>query len=211
MHKSPGHAAHFIAVSGNIGAGKSSLVGFLSKRFGLRPLYEPVEDNPYLVDFYADMKHWAFHSQMFYLSRKLSLHFDAQSAEGKVVLDRTIYEDAEIFAEALHRRRVLVGRDYRTYRELYELIRGQLQPPDLMIYLRASIRTVRRRIRERGRPEEQNMPRSYLRMLHELYEGWFEAYDLGPKVVIETDELNYLTDLVDRIDLIERIEKLLAA
>ena len=129
-------SARFVAIAGNIGAGKSSLVRFLHGRFGLRPLYEPVGDNPYLDDFYADMKSWAFASQIFYLSRKYALHVAAQRADERIVLDRTIYEDAEIFAEALRSRRVLAGRDYRTYRELYEVIRGEIQPPDLLVYLR---------------------------------------------------------------------------
>lgn len=201
--------ARFIAVAGNIGAGKSTLVGFLAHRFGLRPLYEPVEENPYLADFYADMKAFAFHSQVFYLTRKFALHVEAETAADKVVLDRTIYEDAEIFAEYLRAKRVLTGRDYRLYRELFAIIQQQLTPPDILIYLRCSVRGLNRRIRARGRAMEQTLPKGYLTRLNQRYEKWFEAYSLGPKAVLETERLDYIQDLVHRVDLIEQIERLL--
>lgn len=201
--------ARFIAVSGNIGAGKTTLVKFLSKRFGLEPLYEPVGDNPYLKDFYGDMKRYAFHSQMFYLSRKLALHLKAQRSQSRIVIDRTVYEDADIFARALHTRRVLSKRDFQTYYSFYELIRTELQPPDLVIYLKSSIRGLKRRIRQRGRSEELDMPGSYLKRLNTYYDDWYEGYDLGEKAIIETDKLDYLHDLIDRVDLIEQIEALL--
>ncbi len=201
--------ARYVAIAGNIGAGKSSMVGFLSKRFGLRPLYEPVDDNPYLEDFYRDMHGHAFASQIFYLTRKFALHVEAESADDKVVLDRSIYEDAEIFVEALKARRVLNRRDYRTYRELYEVIRAQVRPPDLLVYLHCSVRGLKRRIRWRGRASEQDIPTGYLRSLSQRYDRWFESYDLGPKAMIETDQLDYMHDLVDLVDLIEEIEKLL--
>jgi deoxyadenosine/deoxycytidine kinase len=203
-------SARYVAVAGNIGAGKSTLVNFLSNRFGLRPLYEPVDDNPYLEDFYGDMKTWAFHSQIFYLSHKFALHALAEQTRGRVVLDRTIYEDAEIFAAGLKARRVMNQRDYQTYRELYTTIRDQVRPPDIMVYLRCSVRGLRRRIRVRGRAMEQNLPAAYLRQLNRRYETWFERYDLGPKAVIETENLDYLHDLIARVDLIEQIEALLA-
>ena len=202
-------SARFIAVAGNIGAGKSTLVRFLSKRFGLRSLYEPVDDNPYLADFYADMQRWAFSSQVFYLARKFALHAEAQRCEERVVLDRTIYEDAEIFVETLKRRRVISHRDYATYHELYDSIRSQLQPPDLVVYLRCSVRGVRRRIRTRGRQEEMAIPLSYIRRLHRDYEAWFASYAHGPKAVIETEKLDYLRDIIDYADLFEQIQALL--
>ncbi|MBR4985477.1 MAG: deoxynucleoside kinase [Proteobacteria bacterium] len=201
--------ARFIAIAGNIGAGKSTMVGFLSKRYGLTPLYEPVDDNPYIADFYEDMKRWAFNSQIFYLSRKYALHLEAQKSEQRVILDRSIYEDAEIFVENLRRRRGITKRDYDTYMELYKTIRRELQPPDLLIYLRCSVRGVRRRIKKRGRESEMAIPLSYIQKLHTQYEEWFERYDLGPKAVIETDKLDYLRDIIHRIDLIEQIEDLL--
>ena len=202
--------ARFIAVAGNIGAGKSTLVGFMSRRFGLQPLYEPVDENPYIEDFYKDMKRWAFHSQIFYLSRKFALHLEAQKSERRVILDRTIYEDAEIFVENLYRRRGLSKREYNTYRELYATIREELQPPDLLIYLRCSVRGVRRRIRKRARESEMAIPLSYIQRLHAQYESWYERYNLGPKAVIETEKLDYLNDIIHRADLIHHIETLLS-
>ena len=202
--------ARFIAVAGNIGAGKSTMVGFMSRRFGLHPLYEPVDDNPYIDDFYKDMKRWAFNSQIFYLSRKFALHLEAQKSESRVILDRTIYEDAEIFVENLYRRRGLSKREYNTYRELYATIRKELQPPDLLIYLRCSVRGVRRRIRKRARESEMAIPLSYIQRLHAQYESWYDQYDLGPKAVLETEKLDYLNDIIHRADLIHQIETLLS-
>lgn len=202
-------SARFIAIAGNIGAGKSTMVGFLSRRFNLNPLYEPVEDNPYIADFYEDMKRWAFNSQIFYLSRKFALHLEAQKMNKRVILDRTIYEDAEIFVENLRRRRGITTRDYNTYMELYQTIRSELQPPDLVIYLRCSVRGVRRRIKKRGRESEMAIPLSYIQRLHAQYEDWYENYHLGPKAVIETEKLDYLRDIIHRMDLIQQIEDLL--
>lgn len=196
----------FIAVAGNIGAGKSTLVEFLSRTYGLRPYYEPNETNPYLEDFYADMKQWAFHSQLYFLSTKFRIHQQLSQVDEAVIQDRTIYEDAEIFAENLYRQRKMSKRDYQTYRSLYEAIIQELRPPTLMIYLRCGLRTVNKRIKQRGRPEEQDIPKRYLERLQSLYEAWFERYDLSDTLVIDTDELDYLEDLVDRLDLFERIE-----
>ncbi len=201
--------ARFIAIAGNIGAGKSTMVSFLSRKFSLNPLYEPVDENPYIADFYEDMHRWAFNSQIFYLSRKFALHLEAQNSDKRVILDRTIYEDAEIFVENLKRRRGIDKRDYETYMELYRTIREELQPPDLVIYLRCSVRGVRRRIKNRGRASEMAIPLSYIQRLHAQYEDWFERYDLGPKAVIETEKLDYLRDIIHRYDLIEQIEALL--
>lgn len=196
----------FIAVAGNIGAGKSTLVDFLSHHYGLRPYFEPNDENPYFKDFYADMKQWAFHSQLFFLSAKFRLHQQLSRVEQAVIQDRTIYEDAEIFAENLYRQRKMSKRDYQTYRRLYEAIIEELRPPNLMIYLRCGMRTLNKRIRLRGRPEEQAIPRSYLMRLQELYEDWFSRYDLSETLVIDTDHIDYIQDLVDRIDLFQKIE-----
>lgn len=196
----------FIAVAGNIGAGKSTLVEFLSRTYGLRPYHEPNETNPYLKDFYGDMKRWAFHSQLYFLGTKLRIHQDLSEVEEAVIQDRTIYEDAEVFAENLFRQRKISRRDYETYRGLYEAIVKELRPPSLMIYLRCDLKTLRRRIRTRGRPEEQAMPRRYLERLQTLYEEWFDRYRLSETLVIDTDALDYLEDLVHRLDLFERIE-----
>lgn len=196
----------YIAVAGNIGAGKSTLVEFLQYRFALTPFPEPNADNPFLPSFYDDMKKWAFHSQMFFLAHKFKIHQDLSDHQGTVVQDRTIYEDAEIFAENLYRSKKMSKSEYQTYRKLYTSITRTLRPPDLMIYLRASVRTVRKRIRFRGRPEEQDIPLRYIRRLHDLYEEWFTRYQESPTLVIEVDSLDYIQNLVDRIEIIETIE-----
>jgi deoxyadenosine/deoxycytidine kinase len=182
------------------------MVEFLSRQYDLKPYYEPNETNPYLKDFYADMKSWAFHSQLYFLSSKFRIHQKLSHEPRAVIQDRTIYEDAEIFAENLYRQRKMSKRDYLTYRSLYEAIITELRPPSLMIYLRCGARTTRQRIKQRGRPEEQAIPRSYLRRLQDLYEEWFERYDLSETLVIDTDRYDYLADLVDRLDLFQRIE-----
>ena len=199
----------YIAVAGNIGAGKSTLVDFLRYRFDLTPFHEPNADNPFLKDFYGDMKRWAFPSQMYFLAHKFRLHQELTDHPGTVVQDRTIYEDAEIFAENLHRSRKMSKKEYQTYRDMYSAIVRTLRPPDLMIYLRAEVRTVRKRIRLRGRPEEQEIPLRYIRRLHTLYEEWFERYDRSPTLVIQIDKLDYIQDMVDRIEVIKTIEKYL--
>ena len=166
----------YIAVAGNIGAGTSTLVDFLRYRFGLTPFFEPNAQNPYLTLFYDDMKRWAFHSQIYFLTHKFRLHQQLTDHPGTVVQDRTIYEDAEIFAQNLYRTKMMTTEEHATYSALYDAIIGTLRPPDLMIYLRADVRTVRRRIKLRGRPEEQSLPLPYLRRLHDLYEDWFARY-----------------------------------
>ena len=202
----------YIAVAGNIGAGKSTLVDFLCRTYGVEPFFEPNEGNPYLSDFYDDMKRWAFHSQVFFLSHKFRIQQQLDQSAGTVVQDRTIYEDAEIFARALFELKKMNRRDYATYRELYETICTSLRPPDLMIYLRSSIRTLRKRIKLRGRAMEQNISTSYLKLLQRLYEDWIARYArAGEVLVLETDRLDYISDLVHRIDVMERIERFVPA
>ncbi len=196
----------FIAIAGNIGAGKTELTEFLCRRYGLKPFYEPNDQNPYLADFYADMKTWAYRSQLFFLTHKFRLHLTLQDEPGAVIQDRTIYEDAEIFARNLYRQKLIDKRDFDTYWELYQSIGRALRPPDLMIQLRCPVRTLRQRIRTRGRSFEQDIPAEYLRRLNRLYEDWFARYDLSPVMRLEIDRLDYLTDLVDRVDLLDRIE-----
>ena len=143
---------------------------------------------------------------MFFLAHKFKIHQDLSDHQGTVVQDRTIYEDAEIFAENLYRSKKMSKSEYQTYRKLYTSITRTRRPPDLMIYLRASVRTVRKRIRFRGRPEEQDIPLRYIRRLHDLYEEWFTRYQESPTLVIEVDSLDYIQNLVDRIEIIETIE-----
>ena len=189
-----------MAIAGNIGVGKSTMTEFLVRRHGFVPFEEPDRLNPYLTDFYGDMGRWAFHSQVSFLTHKFRAHQRLQQTEGTVVQDRTIYEDAEIFARNLRECGHLGERDWATYRELYEGMRESLQPPDLMVYLTCSLSAMRRRIRTRGRPAEQDIPVSYLRRLQRLYDGWIGAYDLSPVLVWQTDRMNYLEDLVHRLD-----------
>jgi deoxyadenosine/deoxycytidine kinase len=200
-----------IAIAGNIGTGKSSLVEFLSRTYGIEPFYEPNDENPYLPDFYRDMKRWAFHSQLYFLSNKFRMHQQLEQVSGVVVLDRTIYEDAEIFATALHDMRNFTGRDWETYWKFYQIILDAIRPPDLMIYLRCSMRTLRRRIRLRGRDMEQDIPLSYLKRLERLYEQWLTTYRFGEVLVLETDKLDYINDMVDCLEVMERVEALLPA
>jgi deoxyadenosine/deoxycytidine kinase len=198
-----------IAIAGNIGAGKSTLVDFLSRTYGIAPFYEPDEDNPYLPDFYGDMRRWAFHSQIYFLSNKFRLHQELDKAPGVVALDRTIFEDAEIFATALFEMKHIGQRDWQTYQAFYSSILNAIRPPDLMIYLRCSIRTLRKRIRLRGRAMEQDMPLAYLKRLQRLYEDWIGTYTMSDVLVMETDKLDYVNDLIHRLDVMQRIEELL--
>jgi deoxyadenosine/deoxycytidine kinase len=200
----------YVAVAGTIGAGKTSLVAWLVKRYGLTPFYEPNETNPYLADFYRDMRRWAFHSQAFFLAHKLRLHQELERCPRPAVIDRTIYEDAEIFARNLHLAGHLDDRDWGVYRELYDGIRRSLRPPDVLIALRCSLKTAKKRIARRGREMEREIPDAYLRRLHRLYGTWFAAYDLSPIVVIDTDQLDYVENLVDLIDLVGVLDRALA-
>jgi deoxyadenosine/deoxycytidine kinase len=152
-----------IAISGNMGSGKSTLVEFLSETYDVAPFYEPNDENPYLADFYGDMERWAFPSQLYFLSNKFRLHQELDRQAGVVALDRTIFEDAEIFATALFQMRKISKRDWQTYQAFYHAILDAIRPPDLMIYLRCSMRTLRQRIKLRGREMEQEVPLAYLK------------------------------------------------
>ena len=177
----------FIAVAGNIGAGKSSLTEILARRYALLPVYEVVDENPYLEDFYRDMHGYAFHSQMFFLSRRLEQHLLRVNPGSRVIQDRTIFEDANVFARNLFEEGVLDARDYGSYCGMYGAILQALRPPDLLIYLRASLPTLRARIARRGRPFESAIEDAYLARLNRLYDAWIEAYTLSPKIIINAD------------------------
>lgn len=200
-----------IAIAGNMGSGKSTMVEFLSRTYGVQPFYEPNDNNPYLPDFYRDMRAWAFHSQLYFLSSKFRLHQELDRTPGVLILDRTIFEDAEVFATALRDMRHIDRRDWSTYRAFYEAILEAIDPPDLMIYLRCSMRTLRQRIRLRGRPMEQDVPLAYLKRLQRLYERWIDSYRLSDVLVVETDKLNYVNDFMHRLDVMEQIETVLPA
>ena len=184
-------------------------ISVLTATYDVAPFYEPNDHNPYLEDFYADMKRWAFQSQLFFLSSKFRIHQQADRVPGVVIQDRTIFEDAEIFATALHQMRKIDKRDWETYWNFYQTILGAIQPPDLLIYLRCPMRTLRQRIRMRGRAMEQDIPLSYLKRLERLYEEWVASYTLGEVLVLDTGQLDFVSDLVDRQDVRSRIERLL--
>jgi deoxyadenosine/deoxycytidine kinase len=182
----------FIVVAGNIGVGKSTLVSLLCERLEWKPYYEPVTENPYLEDFYKEMKKWAFQSQIFFLTHRLRIHRQLLDHPTSVVQDRSVYEDAEIFACNLHEQGLISARDYRTYRELYKVLTEFLPPPDLVIYLRSSVDTLMSRISQRGRGYEREISSDYLSQLNALYESWVQSFTLCPVLAVPADELDYV-------------------
>ena len=182
----------FVAIAGNIGVGKSTLTALLREQLDWEPFFEAVKDNPYLADFYADMQRWSFHSQIYFLSRRLRHHWQLLQRTNSVIQDRTVYEDAEIFARNLYQQGLMVERDYRSYCELYEVVTAVLPPPDLIVYLRASVSTLQERIRRRGRPYEQNIAMTYLEQLNQLYEEWIDGFSLCPVLSVPSDDLDFV-------------------
>jgi deoxyadenosine/deoxycytidine kinase len=215
MSETTASTPRIVAVAGNMGAGKSSLVEWLRQQFGMIPFFEPNEENPYLADFYADMPRWAMSSQLFFLVRRFQIHRDvlrrAAVDPRPIVQDRTLYEDAEVFAAHLHEAGYIDARDWGMYQDLYRTLRDEIRPPDLMIYLRCPLKTLTQRIRRRGRDFEKAIPRSYLASLERLYEAWYARYDLSPTLVIETDRLDYVERLFDRMELTQAIRDRLGA
>jgi deoxyadenosine/deoxycytidine kinase len=188
----------FVAIAGNIGVGKSTLTGILAEAFGWKPFYEAVDENPYLADFYADMKRWSFHSQVFFLSRRLQHHRQLVDHPGSVVQDRSVYEDAEIFAQNLYNQGQMSARDYQAYRDLYDGIRAFLPPPDLLVYLKSSVETLLARIKLRGRDFERDISPDYLQRLNGLYDDWIDRWDSCPVLVIPADEMDFQHDTTAR-------------
>jgi deoxyadenosine/deoxycytidine kinase len=212
---SPASASpRIIAVAGNMGAGKSSLVHFLVHEFGMVPFFEPHDENPYLADFYEDMPRWAMHSQLFFLVRRFQIHRSIQKRALEdprpLVQDRTIDEDAEIFAARLREMGHLDDRDWGMYQEFYRTLLEEIRPPDLMIYLRCPMKTLVKRIRSRGRDYEKRIPKSYLASLERLYETWIARYDRSPILILETDRLDYIERLFDRLEVVQAIKAALA-
>ncbi len=184
----------FIAVAGNVGVGKSTLTELLSAYLCWEPFYEAVDDNPYLADFYQDMRTWSFHSQIFFLSRRLSHHRQIIERPGTVVQDRSVYEDAEIFARNLYLQGHMSERDWQSYWDLYQTVITILPPPDLVIYLQASVPVLQERIRQRGRDYEQEISAEYLTQLNDLYEAWVANFALCPVLTVPSDNLDFVAD-----------------
>lgn len=183
---------YFITIAGNIGVGKSTLVRRLADHIGWLPIFEAVTENPYLADFYDDMRRWSFQSQVFFLSRRLQQHHNLLQQPSSVIQDRSVYEDAEIFARNLFHQGDMLERDWKCYQDLYRTLTLLLQPPDLVIYLRASLPTLRRRIAQRGRTYEQQISDDYLLRLNELYDEWASRFTLSPVLIVDTNRLDYV-------------------
>ncbi len=195
-----------IAIAGNIGSGKTTLTRLLSKHYKWEPHYEDVDDNPYLNDFYNEMQRWSFNLQIFFLNSRFNHILDIRKLGKTVIQDRTIYEDAHIFAPNLHAMGLMSTRDFDNYFALFELMNSLVQPPDLLIYLRASVPTLVNQIQKRGRDYEASIRLDYLKRLNERYEAWITKYDLSKLLIIEVDSLNFpeknedLSNIITRID-----------
>ncbi len=196
----------FLAIAGNIGVGKSTLTRLLSDSFGWEPFYEAAAENPYLADFYADMQRWSFHSQVFYLGKRLEHHRQLVDHPGSVVQDRTVYEDAEIFARNLYQQGQMSERDYDAYRRLYRAVSSFLPPPDLIVYLRASVTTLLEHIARRGNDYERGIAPAYLVQLNRLYEDWISDWTACPVITIEMDGLDFLQNPDDLDTIVHSIK-----
>jgi deoxyadenosine/deoxycytidine kinase len=183
---------YFVAIAGNIGVGKSSLTTLLAERLGWEPFIEAVVENPYLADFYRDMRRWSFNSQVFFLSRRLHDHKALMDHPTSVLQDRTVYEDAEIFARNLYRQGYMSERDWGSYWDLYRSVASLLPPPNLVVYLQASVATLLKRIDLRGRDFEREIGGDYLGRLNDLYDEWVAGFNLCPVLTIATDDLDFV-------------------
>ncbi len=182
----------FVVVAGNIGTGKTTLTNKLSERLGWKPNFESVEGNPFLEDFYVDMERWAYHLQVYFLTHRFNTHRDIELSNSSSIQDRSIYEDAHIFARNLYENGTMSQREYDTYHNLYTTMTGYLNPPDLMIYLKRSVPKLMERIKERNRECEKEIAVDYIAQLNRYYDEWFEHYDQGKCLIIDTDELDFL-------------------
>ncbi|MCB0736771.1 MAG: deoxynucleoside kinase [Bacteroidetes bacterium] len=194
-----------IAVAGNIGAGKTTLTSLLAKHYNWDAHYEQVDDNPYINDFYQDMKHWSFHMQIFFMNQRYRQTFEFRKRNRPVIQDRTIYEDAFIFAPNLYEMGLMTERDFITYRMLFETIEPHIQPPDLLIYLKASIPTLVEQIQKRGREYEDSLRLDYLKKLNTRYDQFIETYK-NRLLIIDVDTLNFADKQEDLGEIINRIE-----
>ena len=198
-----------IAIAGNIGSGKTTLTGLLAKHYGWDAHYENADNNPYLDDFYSDMQHWSFNLQIYFLNERFGQIQEIRNSGLTVVQDRTIYEDAYIFAENLHSMGLMSMRDYTTYRSLFDKMTSFIQPPDLLIYLRTSVPTLVRQIQKRGRSYESGIRIDYLNKLNERYENWISRYILGKLLIIDVDTVHFDETPEDLRTVINRIDALL--
>jgi len=195
-----------IAVAGNIGSGKTTLTRLLSRHYGWKPHYEDVDDNPYLNDFYEDMQRWSFNLQIYFLNSRFNQIVEIRRTGEKIIQDRTIYEDAHIFAPNLHDMGLMSTRDFDNYKSLFELMCSLIQPPDLLIYLRATVPTLVSQIQKRGREYEKSIRIDYLQRLNERYEAWISGYKHEKMLIVEVDNLNFsekpadLRFVIDKID-----------
>lgn len=195
-----------IAIAGNIGSGKTTLAGMLSKHFGWEPHYEDVDDNPYLNDFYEDMQRWSFNLQVYFLNSRFNQVLEIKNSGKTIIQDRTIYEDAFIFAPNLHSMGLMSTRDFENYFTLFNLMTSLVEPPDLLLYLRASVPTLVNQIQKRGRDYESSIRIDYLKRLNERYEAWIESYKLGKLLIIEADAYDFpdnkdhLRQIIDKIN-----------
>ncbi len=195
-----------IAIAGNIGSGKTTLAGLLSKHYGWEAHYEDVDTNPYLNNFYEDMKRWSFNLQIYFLNSRFRQVVEIRKRKKKVIQDRTIYEDAYIFAPNLHDMGLMASRDYNNYTSLFELMSSFIQPPDVLIYLKASVSTLVNQIQKRGREYETTIRLDYLNKLNERYEEWIQGYDLGKLLVINVDQVKFSERQEDLGEVIRKID-----
>ncbi len=195
-----------IAVAGNIGAGKTTLAELLAKHYGWIPNYESVDENPYLNDFYNDMQRWSFNLQVYFLNSRFQQILNIKKSEKTIIQDRTIYEDAEIFAPNLHSMGLMSSRDFNNYKVLFDLMVSLVQPPDLLIYLRASVSTLVDQIQSRGREYENSIRLDYLKELNNRYESWTKNYTMGKLLIINVDDLDFTTRPEDLSYIIDKID-----
>jgi deoxyadenosine/deoxycytidine kinase len=180
-----------IAIAGNIGSGKTTLTSKLEKHYDWHAHYEDTDENPYLNDFYEDMQRWSFNLQIYFLRSRFQQVIDIRKSGKNVIQDRTIYEDAYIFAPNLHAMGLMTTRDYNNYHDMFSMITEFIQPPDLLIYLRASVPTLVNQIQKRGREYENSIRLDYLKRLNERYEAWISTYDVGKLLIIDVDNINF--------------------